>query len=234
MSTDAGTIGTPATACLEAASCIDDTDCPEGARCNQVLSPPTCQRLFCGGANTLCSDVGFCMEQHLCLESLCVPCTQCGVECVLTDRDTRHCGGCDAPVRSDQICVNGQPACEEDRTECPDACVDLSSNSSHCGMCQRACAEGSCFGGECGTLSQPWMGGPTTCTAVCAAEGRSCVVADPFPFLPEGEQQPGAGIAAYGTEGNGAQQVLATCGEIAPSMLDGLTFAGMICICATP
>jgi hypothetical protein len=64
-------------------------------------------------------------------------CTWCGDVCLidLLNND-EHCGECFLDVDFDQICVDGEIECAENKdTMCGDTCENTRNNSSHCGEC---------------------------------------------------------------------------------------------------
>lgn len=75
----------------------------------------------------------------------------CGAECVDTNTDVRHCGDCDSPCVSGEVCTAGvcEPACPVGQTECASGCFDTDSDARHCGGCGVVCASGICESGEC-------------------------------------------------------------------------------------
>lgn len=82
---------------------------------------------------------------------------------------------------------NGEVVCRDGLVACDGACVDLSSNDEHCGVCGHACklptVYGDCKAGGC--PSAKFCGsvemGFTTCEDVCASYGQHC---DPGPIDP--------------------------------------------------
>lgn len=82
----------------------------------------------------------------------------CGEACIDPDTDLDHCGGCDSPCATGEVCSGGQCtiACGEGLTLCDGACVDLSNDDEHCGDCENPCGfEDECDGGSCVELCQP-------------------------------------------------------------------------------
>jgi hypothetical protein len=219
-----------ATDCLDPASCVDTTDCPSGSRCNLVLSPPRCQRLYCGGAGTACSESELCAPMHVCSEDTCQRCVDCGESCVLTQSDPRHCGGCDMPVRFDQLCENGQPTCAgPEAAECGDECVSIATNPSHCGGCNQPCSA-TCVSGECVELVSMQGGSPMSCTALCSATIQAPCAVVPEIQLPN-DSGPGAGAAAYGDQAAQVFVRLTTCEQTPALTNQGLPYAGAVCYC---
>ncbi len=71
----------------------------------------------------------------------------CGDQCVDTETDRYHCGGCSdqngVACQSGEVCVAGscQKNCPDGLEKCQDVCVDISTNPDHCGVCGKKCAE---------------------------------------------------------------------------------------------
>lgn len=107
----------------------------------------------------------------------------CGNDCVVTDSDVNHCGGCTAFDGSNtdggdgpggSFCTEGGCRCSLPETECPTQpgsftyeCVDMNTDPTNCGTCGNTCsAAQECVGGSCQALSCP--SGAILC-------GRDCV-----------------------------------------------------------
>lgn len=63
----------------------------------------------------------------------------CGTDCVDTQTDPKHCGGCDgvcAVACAGGVCVQ---ACPGSTQNCSGACVDTTSNDYNCGACGTSC-----------------------------------------------------------------------------------------------
>jgi hypothetical protein len=76
----------------------------------------------------------------------------CGDACVDPSTDVDHCGGCDRPCASGEVCSGGEctVACGEGLTRCDGACVDTSVDVEHCGGCSSPCAaDEACESGSC-------------------------------------------------------------------------------------
>ena len=56
------------TPCLSGDACVADVDCPSGHHCNTALSPPKCQKLYCGKVGTRCSEAALCETGYECRE----------------------------------------------------------------------------------------------------------------------------------------------------------------------
>jgi hypothetical protein len=65
---------------------------------------------------------------------------QCGSICVDTTSDLDHCGGCDKPCPTGQVCAAGkcESDCPANTTDCG-ACVNTSTDPSNCQGCGKAC-----------------------------------------------------------------------------------------------
>jgi hypothetical protein len=101
------------------------------------------------------------------------PCTACGADCTYLDRDSAHCGACDAALEygygDDNArditleCRSGEPTCPEDQgfTQCVGyieepgevslsevvVCTDVSSSARNCGSCRARVEHGQCLNG---------------------------------------------------------------------------------------
>jgi hypothetical protein len=81
---------------------------------------------------------------------------RCGNECVLTDRDPNHCGGCFYTCPGDTECVGGvcEPFCDGS-TYCNGICTDITRDPRNCGGCGYVCPPNqSCRSGYCTTLCE--------------------------------------------------------------------------------
>jgi hypothetical protein len=110
----------------------------------------------------------------------------CGQFCV-DDANPAHCGTscspCVAPANATATCTPfAGPylcgwACNPGFTECGNACVDLQTDSHHCGSCGHDCTPGTCAQASC----QPWVvaAPPTTISpAGIACDGTNLVWVD--------------------------------------------------------
>ena len=103
-------------------------------------------------------------------------------QCVDTDSDPDHCGGCfadcpdDGPDNSQPVCQSGQCnyECADDAELCSvdgqDQCIDTTSSTDHCGSCSNACPTDpagttSCVDGQCQLDCPAEL---TSCTDRCA------------------------------------------------------------------
>jgi hypothetical protein len=178
-------------ACMSNQSCTNGV-CTGGATCSTGLTmcvmpdgTRSCVDLThdqgnCGSCGNACSKIqsctnGVCVSPNPCSMGL----TQCQQsdgtnQCVDLTHDVRNCGGCRNACMSNQMCTNGvctggTTTCSTGLTQCQQAdgtkqCVDLTQNSSNCGMCGHAClAFQNCVSGVCtGTLV--CVPGLTLCT----------------------------------------------------------------------
>ncbi len=125
---------------------------------NGLVPPPACSAANCGAGHACCGD-----------------------QCVDTQSDATHCGGCSA-CPSGQPCVSGAcvappppgcsaATCGTGHACCGDQCVDTQGDPAHCGGCT-ACATGqTCNSGTCTTPT------PTSCdnlTAPCPGTQKCC------------------------------------------------------------
>lgn len=97
----------------------------------------------------------------------CAPLAECGGECVDTQIDPNHCGGCDQPCGAMEACVEGgcMLTCPRGQEVCEGACVDPQSDPEHCGGCGQPCGAGEvCGDGACG-VDCPM--GQEACGAAC-------------------------------------------------------------------
>src|SRR5262249_7413387 len=65
--------GTPPSACLVATNCVGSEDCPNGYHCNAGVSPPQCEKLYCGVESTACSEDAHCVVGLKCTGEICGP-----------------------------------------------------------------------------------------------------------------------------------------------------------------
>ncbi len=160
----------------------------------------------------------------------------CGANCVDTQTDRGHCGGCNTACPAGNVCVGGSCRCPGAQLNCGANCVDPQSNVSHCGACNRACIAGqTCTNGACVCMGQlracagacvdvlsdrMHCGG---CDAACSI-GLVCTAGRCFRVCAMGE-----------TECNGACINLATslehCGACGNRCGAGLTCAAGRCEC---
>lgn len=74
----------------------------------------------------------------------------CSAECVNTNTNKLHCGGCNNECLDNSTCVEGVCSCSGDLAYCNGECVNLLTDVANCGTCLFACqAEQLCYGGKC-------------------------------------------------------------------------------------
>ena len=122
---------------LMATACIDDPNTMEFDGPDAIDETPTCD-----GEQTFCGD-------HL----------DGTGQCVDTDTDVDHCGGCDTRCTTETtghiaVCTDGECTTECDNaagfSTCGgDTCIDTNTDPDHCGICDRDCITGACDDGRC-------------------------------------------------------------------------------------
>lgn len=101
------------------------------------------------------------------LDAVCAPgLLSCGTDCVDTQTNPRHCGGCNNACTGDARCITGgcvpRPIeCEAGFLRCNGACVDVRTDPRHCGGCNVTCGlDQSCENAHCASRPHPPLGGP--------------------------------------------------------------------------
>ena len=143
-------------ACVTGALCSNSAkDCNKGERCNATLSPPTCQKLYCGVPGSTCGGddaAGLC-STHLCEFGLCTapntplsPQQACQKAIGFTQLATNTCAACA------RACFTAQ------RTDCTNAELDCLVSYSIAKLCISA--------DTCGvsTVCKNWIDAVTICT----------------------------------------------------------------------
>jgi hypothetical protein len=160
--------------------------CGSGSlECGGECIDPSLSAQHCGQCDRACA------AEEACVQGQCVAeCDDdelmCDQLCIDIDDDPAHCGGCDQPCAAEEVCDDGQcveecdESCDDDVelcvdgactcragfVRCNDECVDLSTDSQHCGMCDRDCDEElPCGDGECQPADCP--GFPDHCDYGC-------------------------------------------------------------------
>jgi hypothetical protein len=145
--------------------------------------------------------------------------TRCGGECVDTDEDRRHCGGCGNTCGTYETCEDGScislacsPPCPEGLVCCDRECVDTQTDPEHCGSCWNACdpeISDGCTAGRCScrgalqcSVDQKCCEGAgcrniMTDPSNCGNCGRQCGLGE---SCVEGECRCGEGPACAGDE----------------------------------
>jgi glucosylceramidase len=109
-----------------------------------------------------------------------LPQIDCGGLCADPANNALHCGGCNRPCASDQICTNSMcvtGSCPGGTRLCNGACVDTQADPLNCGNCGAAClVSQSCQGGICSSSGTGGTGGaggagPTGGTAGSGGSG---------------------------------------------------------------
>ena len=154
----------PDSKCLSDVSCVDDSDCLRGERCNKAVKPPSCQKLYCGGFGTACSEDVLCLSQ-ICKSNQCAPdCmnSECGPDPVYGE----SCGTCGGG----RVCVSGKCVCApKDHLSCcgnnicwVDSCGRQGAITKKCPL---ACLNAKCV--DCDEL------GMANCSGTCRKLGTS-------------------------------------------------------------
>lgn len=136
--------------CLPTVPCVSDDDCVSGSRCNEAITPPACQKLYCGGFGTACSKDYFCLSM-LCDDNQCVhDCSsrQCGPDAVYGE----SCGTCSRGwhCEAGECICTGNNCCNEDIQCAGGKCTDgvcvigQCSDDADCGCEMLECVGGSC------------------------------------------------------------------------------------------
>lgn len=173
-----GTACAPGATCERNGFCANDAgfsaDCRLTCPFGTVCSGDKCRREDCIGAS----------RGQACGSAARGAC--CGAECADLSTSSQHCGQCDRACAPNQFCDKSIckpiPTCNgtNDGVSCPFApgttgtccgssCVDTSSSSTTCGLCNAQCPTGTaCSGGECVQASD---GGSISCTSI---SGDAC------------------------------------------------------------
>ncbi len=163
--------------CLPTVPCVSNDDCPIGARCNQAIQPPACQKLYCGSFGSACSDEWFCLSQK-CQDEECV--SDCsGLECGPDPIYGESCGTC----QEGAACVSNQCVCRpEDHLECVAGNVTWIDSCGNVGAvkegCPLACLAGECVGCE--------AVGKVNCSGICTHLGTNTDCSECGDACPQG------------------------------------------------
>jgi hypothetical protein len=134
--------------------------------CGALCIDLTDDRDHCGACGRACA------ADETCVAAACVPACAadevCDGFCVELDRDPANCGACrrwcdsdeiceagecvracDQSCEDEAVCVAGACQCREGFVACNGKCVDLVTDESNCGECDRGCDGQPCGGGEC-------------------------------------------------------------------------------------
>jgi hypothetical protein len=174
--------------------CVDDRDCPQGARCNTMLAPPACQLVRCAPPGSACSTDDVCQTGLRCHKGACKLCDVCGDKCEVDfNTDPKNCGACGNALPAGIRCVDGAASCPgPGLTLCGSQCVNLAtdpkncgecgnavntlSDPANCGACGKTCARAAgdkCSGGQ--QCTRVARGGNNTCGNICRLQGLDCV-----------------------------------------------------------
>ncbi|MFT7625551.1 MAG: hypothetical protein ACI9WU_004742 [Myxococcota bacterium] len=138
----------------------DDGACPGGWTCVDL------------GQETVCAPPG--ANAETCTSGL----TRCDGQCVGTQDNPAHCGGCGNQCPNGAECVSGQCECPQAApVQCGDQCVNTQTDEVHCGLCDTPCAL-------------------TNASAACNAGQCTLVACDPGFLSCDGDQSNGCEIAA--------------------------------------
>jgi hypothetical protein len=157
--------------------------CPPGQfDCNGVCFDLATDPEHCGECGVACA------EGQDCVEGSCVDpqsgCqaghADCGEGCTDLADNESHCGACGNACADGQSCRGGECVPADDApaqaqitcaavglADCGGTCVDLQTDTSHCGFCGNACGDGAaCVGGGCSD-DFPCTGGKKLCYPAC-------------------------------------------------------------------
>lgn len=150
--------------CVSDILCVTDDDCESGSRCNQAMDFPACQKLYCGGYGTACSEDYFCLSK-ICWDDACTnDCDdlECGPDPVYGE----SCGTC----QEGATCRSNVCECDlQDHLECVagnstwiDSCGNVGEVKEGCTL---ACLNGACV--DCEAV------GKVNCSGVCRLLGTT-------------------------------------------------------------
>lgn len=163
--------------CVSATLCVTDDDCESGSRCNQAMDFPACQKLYCGGYGTACSEDYFCLSK-ICWDDACT-----------NDCDDLECGPDPVYGESCGVCQEGA-TCRSNVCEC-----ELQDHFGCCGSnicwidsCGRKgeVVEGcplACLDGECADCEDA---GLVNCSGKCKSLGTNTDCSECGDICPEG------------------------------------------------
>jgi len=156
-----------------------------GSHCNTALSPPACEKLYCGDEDSLCDADALCQQGLHCKDGghgkVCNACNLCGNQCAVDfDNDPYDCGCCNNRVPAGGVCRNGVPTCNNG-VDCNGKCSNLAYDPNNCGACGQTCGAA-----VTGSIASCKMAGSTpqcllerkeltTCNKVCSMSGLTCV-----------------------------------------------------------
>jgi hypothetical protein len=158
---------------------VDETACPlagGGHACADLATDPQ----FCGSCGTHCGGGTTCIGMA-CVAACPPGLTPCGETCVNPQSDPNNCGGCGGnhvcppQISVDAACQAGGCvlSCMSGMTSCSltggkTACVDVTNDPTHCGVCATSCTMSEvCAGGVC----QPYV--PASSCLECGIDGSA-------------------------------------------------------------
>lgn len=197
---------TPPLACSGGAcTCRGMLCAPTDACCTSGCANFNDDPINCGGCARPCRPGEQCVSGQCVCGSSSDRCDSsqicCGTQCVQYLTDVLNCGSCGRRCKTNEVCMNGNcfcngaPGCTGPNDTCCPApgrlCSDLSSDTQHCGSCDRVCNPGQmCCGGvctsqtvfNCGVCGAMCPGGWRCCPPV-ASEGYHCVLGSVCPGM---------------------------------------------------
>ena len=182
-------VSVPST-CISADNCVDNSDCASGHRCNKALSPPSCQKLYCGVEGSACSEDGLCTSETRCKQGVCVALHGVGGSCEYSFdcKEGLVCGYAPPYVTAERVCASqggeGAP-CGEGECVAPLICrfvtdglfVSVCASPAQDGApCYKdvECASGACNFGTCGPPCKPSCTGKECGPDGCGGQCGKC------------------------------------------------------------
>jgi len=155
---------------------IEALTCPAGkSPCGHECANLKSSKKHCGGCDVACKTGEICSNGKCAAIGCESDLGLCGDKCVNLKNDITNCGKCGTVCKTTETCTDGKCAitsCKAGLLSCTDKktgksdCYDLTSESKHCGKCQKECKEDTeeCIKGRCSTCK----GGNTMCGSTCA------------------------------------------------------------------
>jgi hypothetical protein len=146
----------------DSTTCGHDGTCDGSGGCRFHVSSTPCRAASCtGGAQTNavnCDGLGNCPNPAT---SPCAPYVCGTTACTFSCTNNSQCavGAACVGGTSCQTCATGT-------TVCPNACVNLTNNSSNCGACGHSCQGGTCSNGTCQPITLATLSTPRTPVAL--------------------------------------------------------------------
>lgn len=155
--------------CITSTPCVDVQDCENGFRCNTELSPPRCQKLYCGDFDTPCSDDFLCLSNRCKLDKCTADCTS--LECGLDPAYGISCGKC----QTGATCQAGTCVCEpRHHAGCIDDDLFWFDSCGEAGVMKQDCPF-VCVGAACAGCDAV---GKVDCSGVCTILGTNSNCSD--------------------------------------------------------